>query len=87
VSRLDAAEIWHFVSLVRADQPPSYWPAVPRYEPYALASLLVERYSTTEAAELWDGYVAGLDTAAVDAALSTFARDRQARLARAGGAR
>jgi hypothetical protein len=86
-TRLDAPEVWHFVSQARADQPPSYWPAVPRHEPCALASLLVERYSTAEAAELWDRYVAGLDANAVDPALSEFARQRQARLARAGGAR
>jgi hypothetical protein len=85
--RLEAAEVWYFVSLARSDQPPSYWPAVPRNEPYALASLLVERYSTVEAAELWDRYVAGLDANMVDPAVSSFARDRQARLARAGQVR
>jgi hypothetical protein len=86
-NRLDAAEVWHFAAQAQADQLPSYWPAVPRHEAYALASLLVERYSTSEAAELWDRYVAGLDASAVDPAVSSFARDRKARLARAGGVR
>jgi hypothetical protein len=84
-SRVDAPEVWHFVGLARADQPPSYWPAVPRHEAYAVASLLVERYSSTEASELWDRYVSGLDPKAVDPAVSSFARERQARLARAAG--
>jgi hypothetical protein len=80
---LDAPEVWHLVELARAERPPSYWPRVPRHEAYALASLLVERYSETEAAELWDLYLKGLDGA--DPALLAFARARQARLARAGG--
>jgi hypothetical protein len=84
-SRVDAPEVWHFVTLAGADAPPSYWPAVPRHEVYAAASLLVERYSDAEAAELWDRYVAGLG-ADVDPALASFARGRQARLARNGGA-
>jgi hypothetical protein len=84
--QLDAPEIWHFVSRVR-EGAPSYWPAVPPHEPFALASLLVERHSNTEAAELWDRYVAGLESSTVDPALSQFARERKARLARTGGAR
>jgi hypothetical protein len=86
-SRLEAPEVWHFAAQARADQPPSYWPAVPRYEAFALASLLIERYSLTEAVELWDRYVAGLDASGADPALSSFARDRKARLARTGGGR
>jgi hypothetical protein len=85
-SRLDAPEVWHFVSLVREGSP-SYWPAVPPHEPFALASLLVERYSNAEAAELWDRYVAGLEGSPVDPALLGLARERKARLARTGGAR
>jgi hypothetical protein len=83
-SRLEAPEVWHLVELARAEQRPSYWPRVPRHEAYALASLLVERYSSTEATELWKLYVEGLDGA--DAALLAFARARLARLVRAGGA-
>jgi hypothetical protein len=83
-SWLDAPEVWHLVELARAEQPPGYWPRVPRHEVYALASLLVERYSTTEAAELWDLYLQGLDGA--DPALHSFALARKARLARAGAA-
>jgi hypothetical protein len=83
-SWLDAPEVWHLVELARAERRPSYWPRVPSHEPYALASLLVERYSSMEAAELWDLYLQGLDGA--DPALQAFARARQARLARAGGA-
>jgi hypothetical protein len=83
---MDAPEVWHFVSLARADQPPSYWPALPRHETYALASLLVERYSAGEAAELWDLFVAGVDRPGADPALVRFARERAARLTRAAGA-
>jgi hypothetical protein len=83
-SRLDAPEVWHLVELARAEQRPSYWPRVPRHEAYALASLLVEPYSSTEAAELWQLYLEGLDGS--DPALRAFARARQARLARGGGA-
>ena len=83
-SWLDAPEIWHLVELARAERLPSYWPRVPRHEVYGLASLLVERFSATEAAELWDSYVQGIDTA--DAELASFARARQVRLSRAGAA-
>lgn len=83
-SRLDAPEVWHLVEMARAEQRPSYWPQVPRHEAYALASLLVERYSSMEAVELWDLYLKGLDGA--DPALLAFARARQARLARRSGA-
>lgn len=82
-SWLDAPEVWHLVALARAEKRPSYWPQVPRHEPYALASLLVEPYSTTEAAELWGLYLAGLRGA--DAALQSYALARKARLERAGG--
>jgi hypothetical protein len=83
-SWLDAPEVWHLVELARAEQRPSHWPRVPRHEAFALASLLVEPYSTTEAAELWDLYVQGLDGS--DPGLQSFALGRRARLARAGGA-
>jgi hypothetical protein len=81
---LDAPEVWHLVALARAERRPSHWPRVPHHEACALASLLVERYSSTEAAELWELYMAGLDGA--DPALLAFARARQARLARSGRA-
>jgi hypothetical protein len=83
---MDAPEVWHFVSLARAEQPPTYWPALPRHETFAIASLLVERYSAGEAAELWDLFVAAVDRPGADPALVRFARERAARLARAAGA-
>jgi hypothetical protein len=85
-SRLDAAEVWHFVGLARGDSRPSYWPALPRHELYALASLLVQEYSQVEAAELWELFAKGLAQAAPDPALARYAAERQRRL-RAGGAR
>lgn len=83
-SWLDAAEVWHLVELARAEQRPRYWPRVPRHEAFAIASLLVERYSASEAAELWDVYVQGLGGA--EPALVSAARARKARLDREGGA-
>jgi len=77
---LDAPEVWHLVALARAEHPPSHWPRVPRHEVYAIASILVERYSASEAAELWDLYLQGLDGS--DPSLQSFALSRKARLAR-----
>jgi hypothetical protein len=87
-SRLDSAEVWHFVALARGDVRPSYWPALPRHELYALASLLVEKYSEVEAGELWELYANGLAQASPEPALTQYAADRQRRLrAPSGGAR
>jgi hypothetical protein len=82
-SRLAAPEIWHFVALARAEQRPSYWPAVPRHEVYALASMLVEPHSSAEASALWNLYVSAAGEAPVDATLSSFRVQRKARLERA----
>jgi hypothetical protein len=78
--RLTDAEIWHFVEQVRAPRAPSYWPALPAHEAFAIASLLVEPLSSVEAATLWEEYVRGLDAAPSDPAAAQFARERRARL-------
>ena len=52
-SRLDAPEVWHFVSTVQSGR----FPGAGRYcltELFGAAALLVEPYSDTAAAELWD---------------------------------
>ncbi len=85
IERIDAAEVWHFVELVRRDAPPSHWPVVPHYEAQAAASLLVEKYSLAEAAELWTPYVEALQSAPADPSALKLALERQARLAAAGG--
>jgi hypothetical protein len=82
---LDAPEVWHFVELARGSAPPSHWPMLPRHEVAAVASVLIERYSLTEAAELWNTYSAGLEQSAAEATLLAFARERQARLQAAEG--
>jgi hypothetical protein len=79
-SRLDAAEVWHFVALARGDTLPSYWPALPRHEVYAVASLLVEPYSEVDAAELWERYVSGLAQTSPEPAIAKYATERQRRL-------
>ena len=84
-SRLDAPEIWHFVALARAERRPSYWPAAPAHEAYALASLLVEPHSATEAAELWDLYVSASAPGSMDPTLASYVAQRRARLARTAG--
>lgn len=81
-SRLAAPEIWQFVALSRAEQRPSYWPAAPRHEAYALASMLVEPHSATDAAELWDLYVSAIGKNPSEPTLSSFASQRKARLDR-----
>ena len=83
-SSLDAPEVWHLVRLTRGAAVPSFWPRVPRHELHAIASMLVEPYSSVDAAESWDRYIQGLSAGPTDPALSSFARARQARLARAG---
>lgn len=85
IERIDAAEVWHFVELVRREDLPSYWPVVPSHEALAAASLLVERYSLAEAAELWALYVQGMQSARPDPSALKLAIERQARLSAAGG--
>jgi hypothetical protein len=82
-SRLDAPESWQFAALARSEQRPSYWPAVPRHEVYALASLLIEPHSSAEASELWNLYMSVAGKAPVDPTLSRFGAQRKARLERA----
>jgi hypothetical protein len=84
---LDAAEAWFFVEQARGEKPPSYWPVLPRHEVCAVASVLIERYAETDASELWDVYVAGLEASGAEASQLAFARERQARLRSQGGAR
>ncbi len=79
-SRLEVPEVWHFAALVRAEQQPSYWPAAPRHEAYALASLLVEPHSATEAAELWDLYVSATGPGPIAPSLARFMAQRKTRL-------
>jgi hypothetical protein len=83
---LDAPEAWFFVEQARSETPPSFWPVLPRHEVAAVASVLIEPYAQTDASELWDTYVAGLEQSAAEASLLVFARERQARLRSAGGA-
>lgn len=77
---LDAAEAWLFVEQARSDAPPRFWPVLPRHERLAVASVLIERYSQTEASELWEAYVTALEQSAPEASLLAFARERRARL-------
>ena len=82
--RLTEPEIRHFVALARAERPPSFWPALPKHEACAVASLLVEATSVSEAAELWAEYLRGLEAGPSDPGALQFARERRARL---GGGR
>jgi hypothetical protein len=76
------------VALARAERRPSYWPAVPPHEAYALASLLVEPHSATEAAELWELYASASASGpgSLDPTLASYVAQRKARLARTAGA-
>lgn len=85
IERIDAAEIWYFVARVRDEHPPSHWPVVPPHEAYGAASLLVEKYSASEAGELWELYVRGLEKAPLDPASMALARERLSRLKAPGG--
>lgn len=86
VERVDAAEIWYFVSQARDEQRPKHWPVVPRHEAQGAASLLVEKLSSSEASELWELYVQGLEQAPSDPTAMARARERLSRL-RAQGER
>jgi hypothetical protein len=86
VERIVAAEAWYFVARVRAKAAPSHWPVVPHHEACGAASLLIEKYSLSEASELWGLYVQGLEQARADSASLALARERLARLQAAGGA-
>lgn len=76
LERTRAAEVWYFVRQVQGATFPGYWPVIPRHELEGAASLLVERYSKTEAAELWALHVAGLERSGADATLLDNARKR-----------
>jgi hypothetical protein len=80
VDRVEAGEIWHFVARARVEQRPKHWPVAPPHEAQGAASLLVEKLSTSEATELWELYVQGLEQAATDPESMTRARERLLRL-------
>jgi hypothetical protein len=81
---LDGAEVWFFVARVRSELRPGHFPVVPRHEASAAASFLVEAYAATDAAELWQDYVQGLERAAADPDLLALARTRLSRLLASG---
>lgn len=85
VERVDAAEIWHFVALAREERRPKHWPMLPPHEARGAASLLVEKLSSTDATELWELYVQGLEQDELDPASMASARARLSQL-RARGA-
>jgi hypothetical protein len=85
VERASAAEVWYLVQQVRKERLPSYWPVVPRHEIFGAASLLVEPYSSSEAADLWELHVQGLERAGADPRWTKLARDRLTRLSARGG--
>jgi len=72
-SRLDAPEVWHFVSTVQSGRLPGRWPVLPAHELFGGAALLVEPYSDTAAAELWSRHAAGLEQAGAPAAWQALA--------------
>ena len=65
--RLDAPEVWHFVDSVQKERWPARWPVLPPHELLGAAALLVEPYSDTRSAELWQRHAAGLEQAAAPA--------------------
>jgi hypothetical protein len=60
---LDAPEVWHFVESVQRERWPARWPVLPPHELFGAAALLVEPYSDTRSAELWQRHAAGLEQA------------------------
>jgi hypothetical protein len=85
--RIDAAEIWHFLGLIRSERRPAYWPVLPPHEASGAASLSIEKYSLAEAVELWEAYVQGLKQTGADPKQQELARARARRLAGAGGSK
>ena len=85
VERVDAPEVWYLIQQIRSERWPSYWPVVPRHEISGAASLLVEPYSSAEAAELWELHVQGLERAGAASPWTKLARDRLARLTAQAG--
>jgi hypothetical protein len=83
LEQASAPEVWHFVEQVRGGAAGRAWPVIPRPELQAAASLLVERYSASEAAELWRPYAQMLAGAGGEAALR--AQQRLERLERGSG--
>jgi tetratricopeptide (TPR) repeat protein len=82
--RLDAPEIWHFAALVRADGTAAYWPRIPLHEACGAAALLIEKYSQTEALELWQMHVQGLEQTGADPGWQKRAREHLNRLHASG---
>jgi len=78
-NRLDAPEVWHFVAGVQAERWPGHWPVLPTYELFGAAALLIEPYSDTVAAELWQRHAAGLEQAAAPAPWRALAAERLGR--------
>jgi hypothetical protein len=74
--RLDAPEVWHFVENVQRDRWPARWPVVPPHELFGAAALLIEPYSDTRAAELWQRHAAGLEQAAAPERWRALAAER-----------
>jgi len=72
-SRLDAPEVWHFVSTVQSGRLPGRWPILPAHELFGAAALLVKPYSDTAAADLWTRHAAGLEQAGAPAAWRALA--------------
>jgi hypothetical protein len=66
-ARLDAPEVWHFVDSVAKERWPARWPVLPPHELFGAAALLVEPYSDTRSAELWQRHAAGLEQAGAPA--------------------
>jgi len=77
--RLDAAEVWHFVDSVQKNRWPARWPVLPPYELWGAAALLVEPYSDTRSAELWQRHAAGLEHAGAPARWRALAAERLGR--------
>jgi len=78
-NRLDAPEVWHFVESVQAERWPGHWPVLPPYELFGAAALLIEPYSDTLAAELWQRHSAGLEQVAAPAPWRALAAERLGR--------
>jgi hypothetical protein len=83
LERAAAPEVWHFVEQVKSNVYFHSWPVIPRHEIQAATSLLVERYSASEAAELWSPYVDALAQKGAEASQLARAKERLELLTRA----
>ncbi len=81
----ESGEIWRLLEQLRSSEPPRHWPRVPAHEPLGAAALAIEPFSETEAAELWAGYVKGLDALPGAADFKRRALERLRRLQGQGG--